>query len=128
MERVKRVVDKVVDEQKQGWFSRMLPSFSWFKGDRALWIVVVALAITSVLVVYSSTAKMAYDSDAIRTTTSFLRSQLILLAFASCVILVVHRINMSFVEKYSLWFYLIALALTVAATLLVVQRMERRVG
>lgn len=34
--------------------------FRLFTGDRVLWIIVAALAVISVLVVYSSTAKMAY--------------------------------------------------------------------
>lgn len=36
--------------------------FRLFTGDRVLWIIVAALAVISVLVVYSSTAKMAYDA------------------------------------------------------------------
>ena len=42
-----------------------------------LWIIVAALAVISVLVVYSSTAKMAYDAHTARTTAHFLRQQLI---------------------------------------------------
>ena len=37
--------------------------FRLFTGDRVLWIIVAALAVISVLVVYSSTAKMAYRSE-----------------------------------------------------------------
>ena len=52
---------------------------SVFTGDRVLWIIIAALAVISVLVVYSSTAKMAYDAHTARTTAHFLRQQLILL-------------------------------------------------
>ena len=47
--------------------------FRLFTGDRVLWIIVAALAVISVLVVYSSTAKMAYDAHTARTTSHFLR-------------------------------------------------------
>ena len=49
--------------------------FRVFTGDRVLWIILVALAVISVLVVYSSTAKMAYDAHTARTTAHFLRQQ-----------------------------------------------------
>ena len=44
------------------------PKFRFFTGDRVLWIILAALAVISVLVVYSSTAKMAYDAHTARTT------------------------------------------------------------
>ena len=44
------------------------PRFRFFTGDRVLWIILAALAVISVLVVYSSTAKMAYDAHTARTT------------------------------------------------------------
>ncbi len=93
----------------------LIPSLSWLKGDRALWIVVAILAITSVLVVYSSTAKMAYDSDAIRTTTSFLRSQIFYLAIAGMIILVTHRIDMYYVRRFTIAFYVLAIVVTILA-------------
>ena len=46
-----------------------------FSGDRVLWIIVAVLAVISVLVVYSSTAKMAYDAHTARSTAHFLRQQ-----------------------------------------------------
>ena len=46
---------------------------SVFTGDRVLWIIIAALAVISVLVVYSSTAKMAYDAHTARSTAHFLR-------------------------------------------------------
>ncbi len=114
-DRVKKEFDeKIVGNEKLSRLARLLPSFSWFKGDRALWIVVAILAITSVLVVYSSTAKMAYDSDAIRTTSSFLRAQIVLLVLAAIAILITHRINMRFVRFFSIPFYVLALLATFA--------------
>ena len=52
------------------------PRFRIFTGDRVLWIIIAALAVISVLVVYSSTAKMAYDAHTARSTAHFLRQQL----------------------------------------------------
>ena len=65
-----------------------------FAGDRVLWIIVAALVIISILVVYSSTAKMGYNPRDARTTAGFLKQHLIvLLAICVPVVLVVHRIN-----------------------------------
>ena len=58
---------------------------SVFTGDRVLWIIIAALAVISVLVVYSSTAKMAYDAHTARTTAHFLRQQLLLDAKTLCI-------------------------------------------
>src|SRR5574344_2760711 len=40
--------------------------FAFLAGDRVLWVIIVALIIISVLVVYSSTAKMAYNAHSER--------------------------------------------------------------
>ena len=53
--------------------------FKLITGDRVLWVIIVALAVISILVVYSSTAKMAYDAHTARSTAHFLRQQLMLL-------------------------------------------------
>ena len=58
--------------------------FSLFAGDRVLWIIVAALVIISILVVYSSTAKMGYNPRDARTTAGFLKQHLIVL-LAICV-------------------------------------------
>ena len=42
------------------------PTRRWLTGDRVLWVIVFVLATVSVLVVYSSTAKMAYDAHTMR--------------------------------------------------------------
>lgn len=64
-----------------------------FTGDRVLWIIVATLAVISVLVVYSSTAKMAYDAHTARTTAHFLRQQLFILGGCMFVMLAVQKIN-----------------------------------
>ena len=55
------------------------PGMKLFAGDKVLWIIIAALAVISVLVVYSSTAKMAYDAHTARSTAHFLRQQLLIL-------------------------------------------------
>ena len=47
----------------------------------------------SVLVVYSSTAKMAYDAHTARTTAHFLRQQLMILIVSLVVMVAVQKIN-----------------------------------
>lgn len=65
----------------------------FFSGDRVLWIIVATLAVISVLVVYSSTAKMAYDAHTVRSTSHFLRQQLLILTFSLGVMFFVQKIN-----------------------------------
>ena len=64
-----------------------------FEGDRTLWIIFAALIVISILVVYSSTAKMAYDITSDLSTTESLRQQLMLVVFAVMTVFVVHKIN-----------------------------------
>ena len=74
-----------------------------FGGDRVLWVIIIALMTISVLVVYSSTAKMAYMPSSGSSTTEFLHSQLWLLAGCVVALFVTHRINSDFYRK---WTYL----------------------
>ena len=86
----------------------------FFSGDRVLWIIVAALAVISVLVVYSSTAKMAYDAHTERTTAQFLRQQLIIMVASLGIMLVVQKINSRVYLILSKPVYLISLLLTIA--------------
>ena len=47
-----------------------------FEGDRSLWIIFAVLIVLSILVVYSSTAKMVFDISSKMTTTDALRNQI----------------------------------------------------
>ncbi|MFI3248232.1 MAG: FtsW/RodA/SpoVE family cell cycle protein [Rikenellaceae bacterium] len=89
------------------------PSASWFAGDRVLWVIIAVLSIISVLVVYSSTAKMAYDDAAIRSTTQFLQQQIFSLVVGGVIMLVTHRINSRFFFKITPLAYATAIGLTV---------------
>ena len=85
-----------------------------FGGDRVLWIIITALMVISVLVVYSSTAKMAYNPRSAVTTSSFLKSQLALIAICVVALFTVHRINSSTYRRISLLSWVTALGLTAA--------------
>ncbi len=86
-----------------------------FGGDRVLWVIIIALMVISLLVVYSSTAKMAYMPGSDSSTTAFLRKQLFLLVGCVGVIFVCHRINSNIYRIIAKPFFWVALGLTVAA-------------
>lgn len=86
----------------------------WFKGDRVLWVIVAVLAVISILVVYSSTAKMAYDPRTLRSTTHFLNQQVIILLLSLGTMLLVQRLNSRFYNRISGAVYLLSLLLTLS--------------
>ncbi len=94
--------------------TRERPPFKIFSGDRVLWIIIAALAVISVLVVYSSTAKMAYDAHTARTTSHFLRQQLMILSGSLVIMLVVQKINCRIYNFLARPIYLLSVLLTVA--------------
>ena len=85
----------------------------WFTGDKVLWVIVAVLAVISVLVVYSSTAKMAYDPHTVRSTAHFLRQQLLILLVGLGLMLFAQRINSRFYNQIAPWVYYLSVALTV---------------
>lgn len=89
---------------------------SWrlFTGDRVLWIIIAVLAVISVLVVYSSTAKMAYDAHTARTTAHFLRQQLMILAVSLGVMVFVQKINCRIYNFFARPVYALSVLLTMA--------------
>ncbi len=87
----------------------------FFSGDRVLWVIIAMLAVISVLVVYSSTAKMAYAPDSARSTMHFLRQQLFILVLSLGTMCVVQKIDCRFYNRSAKWFYILSLLATVAA-------------
>ena len=85
-----------------------------FGGDRVLWVIIIVLMTISVLVVYSSTAKMAYMPSSSTTPAEFLRFQLLLLVGGVVMMFVTHRINSSVYRFCSTWVWLLAFGLTMA--------------
>ena len=88
--------------------------FKLITGDRVLWVIIVALAVISILVVYSSTAKMAYDAHTARSTAHFLRQQLMLLLICVPLVIITHKINARIYNRLSLAAYAISILLTTA--------------
>lgn len=85
-----------------------------FRGDKVLWITALVLAVISVLVVYSSTAKMAYAASTLRTSAHFLRDQILILVLSGAAMLFVQRINSRVYNYFAPWIYGLFLLLTVA--------------
>ncbi|MBO7190345.1 MAG: FtsW/RodA/SpoVE family cell cycle protein [Alistipes sp.] len=88
---------------------------SIFEGDRTLWIIYAVLVIVSILVVYSSTAKMAYDTTSHLTTTESLRQQIMyVLVMSLPLIFIAHKINYNFYRYITRIGYWGFIALTIA--------------
>ncbi len=90
------------------------PRRRFFSGDRVLWIIIAVLAVISVLVVYSSTAKMAYDPHTARTTSHFLQQQLFVLFVALLALVAVQKIDCRIYNYFARPVYFLSLLLTVA--------------
>ena len=73
---------------------------SFFGGDKVLWVIITALMTISVLVVYSSTAKMAYNPRSAITTMQFLKTQFFTLGISIISLCIVHRVNS---KVYRFW-------------------------
>ena len=91
---------------QQGWITRT------FKGDRAIWGLVVLFMVYSLLAVYSSSVNVAFRSHG-GNTTYFLRSQFFMLLLSLVIIVIVHYL------PYRIYFSLAGLLLIIAAGLLV---------
>ncbi|MBO7236026.1 MAG: FtsW/RodA/SpoVE family cell cycle protein [Alistipes sp.] len=92
-----------------------LDSSRIFEGDRTLWIIYAVLIVISILVVYSSTAKMAYDVTSRLTTTESLRQQIMyVLVMSLPLIFIAHKINYNFYRYTTRFGYWLFIILTVA--------------
>jgi cell division protein FtsW len=81
-------------------------------GDKYIWSIVLLLAITSLLVVYSATQSLAYkyyDGN----TSVYLFKQLAFIVIGVLVIYFMHRVNYTIYSRVSLWLYLISIPLLV---------------
>ncbi len=70
-----------------------------FRGDRALWVVIAILSVFSLLVVYSSTASMAYKVAG-GNTSYYLTRQAIFIFIGFITIIVVHWIDLKTYLQY----------------------------
>ncbi len=89
-----------------------IPKREFIGGDRSLWMVILILCITSILVVYSSTASMAYrklDGD----TSYFLARQIKFVLFGLVVIFAFHHIDYKIYFRHAKQIFHVAVALMV---------------
>ena len=91
------------------------PAKKFIAGDKVLWVIMAALAVISILVVYSSSAKMGYSMSTRATASDFLRSQLIVVAGCAVVLWCVHRINCRVYGRLARIIYWFWLAVTIYA-------------
>lgn len=91
--------------------STTLDSRRILEGDRTLWIIYAVLIVVSILVVYSSTAKMAYDISSHLTTTESLRQQIMhVLVMSLPMIFIAHKINYNvyrYTTRIGYWLFII---------------------
>ena len=92
-----------------------IKGFKLIAGDKVLWVILAALAILSILVVYSSSAKMGFSIAGASSVTSLLRGQLVIVAFCTVMLLLVYRINCSFYGRFAWLIYALAWLATLAA-------------
>lgn len=82
-----------------------------FEGDRTLWIIYAVLIIVSILVVYSSTAKMAYATTSHLTTTESLRQQIMyVLVMSLPIIYIAHKVNYNvyrYITRIGYWTFVL---------------------
>ena len=72
------------------------------------------LIVTSILVVYSSTAKMTYEVASNMSLFDALQKQVMYVMMSVFVIFITHKINHQFIFKWTKVIYLVCLALTIA--------------
>ncbi len=84
-------------------------------GDKVLWIILSVMFIISILVVYSSTAKMAYDINNPSSTRGFLIAQIAWLALSIVSVFVVSLIKSKVFFRIAPLFFWGSVALTFAA-------------
>ena len=88
--------------------------FRLITGDRVLWVILAALAIISILVIYSSSAKMGYSVSDARSVTDLLREQLKNVLICIFALLVVHKINCRIYGRWAWFIYGCCWLLTLA--------------
>ncbi len=103
---------KEVETEEESSFTDVVKRL--FGGDRVLWVIIIALMTISILVVYSSTAKMAYMPSSSTSPMEFLRFQLLLLICGIIFMFGTHRINSRVYRGVANITWLAAVGLTAA--------------
>lgn len=101
---------KTVDNQsEQSFWSKL------FTGDRALWTIIALMMVISILVVYSSTAKMVYQGATDTGTFSYIFKQIVFVGFGLSIMLGVHKIEVDKYRTFAWVIYALFLGMTIAA-------------
>ncbi|MFI3281470.1 MAG: FtsW/RodA/SpoVE family cell cycle protein [Rikenellaceae bacterium] len=82
-------------------------------GDKVLWVIIAMLSIISILLVFSSTVKMAYDVTESGSPLKFLSGQLIFLFGSLFVVFILHRFSVRMYGKVTWYIWGICMILTV---------------
>jgi cell division protein FtsW len=82
------------------------------KGDQVIWTMVILLAVTSLLVVYSATGSLAYKMYKGRTEV-YLFKQFAFIALGILIIYFAHRVNYIVYSKVALILYLLSIPLLI---------------
>ena len=90
------------------------PGSRVFEGDRTLWIIFTVLIVISILVVYSSTAKMTYDVGSNMSLFDALQKQIMYVMMAIMLIFVIHKIDYKRYMRWSFILYLFFVGCTIA--------------
>lgn len=102
------------EQQRQKEIPSILTKVNILSGDKVLWVIIFILFVVSVLVVYSSVAKMGYSPFGQRTTADYLRSHFISIIMSVTALLATYHISCRFYRRMATPFYIISLLLTVA--------------
>ena len=87
-----------------------------FAGDRVLWIILAVMMALSILVVYSSTAKMVYQGASNDSTFSYMFKQVGVLSVSLCIIfLMIRKLKVDTIRNWAWIVYIAALGATIAA-------------
>ncbi|MBU0764324.1 MAG: FtsW/RodA/SpoVE family cell cycle protein [Bacteroidetes bacterium] len=90
---------------------------SYFKGDRVIWGVILALSMFSLLAVYSSTGTLAYKYQSGNTFYFFLR-QFSFLAFGLAIVVIAHMIPFRYYSRIAQLFFYISIPLLLATLII----------
>lgn len=103
------------EQDKREQVPSILSKVNILKGDRALWVIVAILFVVSLLVVYSSVAKMGYSPYWKPSTSHYLRNHILSIVVSVGALFTAYLFSCRFYRRIATVLYLVALILTLAA-------------
>lgn len=101
--------------EKQERVPSILSKVNIFKGDHVLWIIVAILFVVSLLVVYSSVAKMGYSPYWKPSTSHYLRNHIFAMGLSALALFVAYLVSCRTYRRWATAIYIVALGMTLAA-------------